>query len=76
MAVEVVIKVEVQLLFWVGGGGWVVVGEWSDYTKSILISTKVEVVVEVGVELGNIALKPPKHKVPYICAATSVRVLY
>ena len=44
--------------------------------KLMLISTKVEVVVEVGVELGNIALKPPKHKVPYICAATSVRVLY
>ena len=50
MAVEVVIKVGVQLLFWVGDGGWVVVGEWSDYTKSILISTKVEVVVEVGFE--------------------------
>ena len=26
------------------------VGEWSDYNKSILISTKVEVVVEVGFE--------------------------
>ena len=25
-------------------------GEWSDYTKSILISTKVEVLVEVGFE--------------------------
>ena len=45
MAVEVVIKVGVQFLFWVGGGGWVV-----DYTKSILISAKVEVVVEVGFE--------------------------
>ena len=33
-----------------GAGEWVVVGEWSDYTKSILISTKVEVVVEVGFE--------------------------
>ena len=29
---------------------WVVVGEWLDYTKSILISTKVKVVVEVGFE--------------------------
>ena len=45
MAVEVVIKVGVQFLFWVGGGGWVV-----DYTKSILISAKVEVVVKVGFE--------------------------
>ena len=33
-----------------GFGGWVMVGEWSDYNKSILISTKVEVVVEVGFE--------------------------
>ena len=33
-----------------GVGGWVMVGEWSDYNKSILISTKVEVVVEVGFE--------------------------
>ena len=31
--------------------GWV--GEWSDKTKLILISTLVEVVVEVEVELGN-----------------------
>ena len=33
-------------------GGWVV-GGWSDKTKLILISTLVEVVVEVEVELGN-----------------------
>ena len=39
---------EVQLLFQVGG--------WSDKTKVILISTLVEVVVEVEVELGNINL--------------------
>ena len=31
--------------------GWV--GGWSDKTKLILISTLVEVVVEVEVELGN-----------------------
>ena len=42
------VEVEVQLLFRVGG--WVV-GGWSDKTKLILISTLVEVVVEV--ELGN-----------------------
>ena len=53
LAVEVVIKVGVKLLFWVGDSGWVVVGEFSDYTKSILISTQVEVAVEVGVELGK-----------------------
>ena len=34
-------------------GGWVVVGGWSK-TKLMLISTEVEVVVEVGVELGKI----------------------
>ena len=39
------VEVEVQLLFRVGG--------WSDKTKLILISTLVEVVVEVEVELGN-----------------------
>ena len=32
--------------------GWVV-GGWSDKTKLILISTLVEVVVEVEVELGK-----------------------
>ena len=37
-------KVEVQLLFRVGG--------WSDKTKLILISTLVEVVVEIGVIFG------------------------
>ena len=31
-----------------GGGGWVL-----DFTRLMLISTRVEVVVEVGVELGN-----------------------
>ena len=31
-----------------GGGGWVL-----DFTRLMLISTQVEVVVEVGVELGN-----------------------
>ena len=30
------------------GGGWVL-----DFTRSMLISTQVEVVVEVGVELGK-----------------------
>ena len=40
------VEVEFQLLFRVDGG-------WSDKTKLILISTLVEVVVEVGVELGN-----------------------
>ena len=39
------VEVEVQLLFRVGG--------WSDKTKLILISTLVEVVVEVEVELGK-----------------------
>ena len=34
-----------------GGGGWV--GGWLDKTKLILISTLVEVVVEVEVELGK-----------------------
>ena len=37
---------------YVVGGGWVV-GGWSDETKLILISTLVEVVVEVEVELGK-----------------------
>ena len=40
-----------EAMWWVGGG-WVV-GGWSDKTKLILISTLVEVVVEVEVELGN-----------------------
>ena len=55
IVVEVVVKAiskdEVQLLFLVGGG-WVV-GELSDKTKLILISTLVEAVGEVEVELGN-----------------------
>ena len=42
------VGVEVQLLFWVGG--------WSDKTRLILISTLVEVVVEVEVELGKISV--------------------
>ena len=37
-----------SLLAWVLGGGWVL-----DFTRLMLISTQVEVVVEVGVELGN-----------------------
>ena len=49
IVVEVVVKamvgVEVQQLFRVGG--------WSDKTKLILISTLVELVVEVEVEIGN-----------------------
>ena len=32
-----------------GGGGWVL-----DFTRLLLISTRVEVVVEGGVELGKI----------------------
>ena len=43
------VEVDVQLLFRVGG--WVIV--WSDKTKFRLISTLVEVVVEVEVELGK-----------------------
>ena len=39
-----------------GGGWWV--GGWSDKTKLILISTLVEVVVEVEVELGNNTICP------------------
>ena len=35
------------------GGGWVVGGWVLDFTRLMLISTQVEVVVEVGVELGN-----------------------
>ena len=34
-------------------GGWVVGGWVLDFTRLMLISTHVEVVVEVGVELGN-----------------------
>ena len=34
-------------------GGWVVGGWVLDFTRLRLISTQVEVVVEVGVELGN-----------------------
>ena len=45
VVVKAMVEVEVQLLFRVGG--------WSDKTKLILISTLVEVVVEVEVELGN-----------------------
>ena len=41
------------------GGGWVVGGWVLDFTRLMLISTLVEVVVEVEVELGNI-----KHKFP------------
>ena len=32
-------------------------GGWSDKTKLILISTQIEVVVEVEVELGNTRIK-------------------
>ena len=41
------------------GGGWVVGGGWwvLDFTRLMLISTQVEVVVEVGVELGNLKLQ-------------------
>ena len=35
-------------------GGWVVGGWVLDFTRLRLISTQVEVVVEVGVELGNL----------------------
>ena len=35
------------------GGGWVGGGLVLDFTRLMLISTQVEVVVEVGVELGN-----------------------
>ena len=45
LIVEVVIKVGVQPLFWVGGGGW-----WSDEMELVLISTQFVVVVEVGLE--------------------------
>ena len=46
VVVTAMVEVGVQLLFRVGG--------WSDKTKLILISTLVEVVVEVEVELGKI----------------------
>ena len=46
MPVKAMVEVEVQLIFRGGGG-------WSDKTKLILISTLVDVVVEVEVELGN-----------------------
>ena len=46
VVVKAMVEVEFQLLFRVGG--------WLDKTKLILISTLVEVVVEVEVELGNI----------------------
>ena len=36
------------------GCGWWVGGSVLDFTRLMLISTQVEVVVEVGVELGNI----------------------
>ena len=42
LAVEVVINVGVQPLFWVGGGGWVDCG---------LISTQVEAAFEVWLEI-------------------------
>ena len=45
IVVKAMVEVELQLLFRVGG--------WSDKAKLILISTLVEVVVEVEVELGN-----------------------
>ena len=36
------------------GGGWVLDGWWVlDFTRLMQISTQVEVVVEVGVELGK-----------------------
>ena len=35
------------------GGGWVGGGWVIDFTRLMLISTQVEVVVEVGVELGK-----------------------
>ena len=38
------------------GGGWVL-----HFTRLMLISTQVEVVVEVGVELGNIIQKPQNN---------------
>ena len=37
------------------GGGWWEGGWVLDFTRLMLISTQVEVVVEVGVELGNIS---------------------
>ena len=37
-------------------------GGWSDKMKLILISTEVEVVDEVGVELGNIARIVSRHE--------------
>ena len=46
VVVKAMVEVEFQLLFRVDGG-------WSDKTKLILISTLVEAVVEVEVELGN-----------------------
>ena len=41
-------SISMSIITSLGGGGWVL-----DFTRLILISTQVEVVVEVGVELGN-----------------------
>ena len=55
LVVEVVIKVGVQPLFWVGGGGW-----WSDKMELVFISTQFEVVVEVGLK------KSPEKKLSLV----------
>ena len=57
VVVKAMVEVEFQLLFRVDGG-------WSDKTKLILISTLVEVVVEVEVELGNIFVPEPSVPPP------------
>ena len=52
---EVQVDVFVQLTTSPGGGWWVL-----DFTRLMLISTQVEVVVEVGVELGKMSKIDPK----------------
>ena len=47
------------------GGGWVL-----DFTRLMLISTQVEVVVEVGVEFGNYNLSSEEN----ICKYHGVQV--
>ena len=48
---ELKLKLKLKLVTTSPGGWWV--GGWTKM-KSMLFSTQVEVVVEVGVELGNI----------------------
>ena len=45
---------KIKLEFTTSPGGWLLlVGCVLDFTKLMLISTEVQIVVEVGIELGN-----------------------